>query len=115
MIPNDQAIASTEIAACRGGNIDSGAEIDDDSLGAVSIVAGIFEGNVEYHPKSDRERKSELTEPGEDAVALLVQGTDNPGNVAVGTTDEGVGGDGGGQSHSTAGEDRKDSGETHSD
>jgi hypothetical protein len=54
-----------------------------------------------------------LTELGKDAIALLIQDAEGIGDASVGAADEDVGGDGGGQSHGTAGEDRKDSGETH--
>ena len=68
---------------------------------------------VEYRAGLIARVKWKLTELGEDGITPLVQGADHCGNIGVGAVDENIWGDGSGQSHGTAGEDRKDSGETH--
>jgi len=68
---------------------------------------------IEYCAGLIAQIKGKLTELGEDGITPLVQGADHSGNVGVGAAEENIRGDGGGQSHRTTGEDRKDSGETH--
>jgi hypothetical protein len=69
--------------------------------------------NVEQ-PTNPKKTESKLTEQGKDAIAILTQDADRVGDVSVSTADQNVGDDGGCQSHSTAGENRKESGELHS-
>jgi len=72
-------------------------------------------GKVEHPRNSVAQRKGGPTELGENGVAFPIQIAENVIDLVVGAADESVGGDGGGQSHGTTGEDRKDSGETHSE
>ena len=83
-----------------------------DSVHVASLQVPSKQDSVLREPDRSRSKKK-LTELGEDGIALVTQGADDYRDVGVGTTDENIGGDGGGESHSTTGENRKDSGEAH--
>ena len=81
---------------------------------AVSSLARICRKTLSTIPsQSFRGRKQ--TELNKGSVKPRLAGVENSSDLVVGTADESSRRDGGGQSHSTAGEDREDSGESHFD
>ena len=115
MLGEVQAEDALDVDAGSGGDIDRSNDIKNESLGAFVILAGIFQNRVEYRADLIAQVERKPTELGKDVIEPLVQGADYRGDVGVGAADENVGGDGSGEDHGTTGENRKDSGETHSD
>jgi len=114
MLSDAQGENTLELDASRGGNLDGGNDLGDKALSALGVLALIFGARLSI-PNFIAQREERLTEQRKDGIAFIIQSAEDFRDLVVGAADEGVGGDGSGQSHGTAGEDREDSGETHSD